>query len=185
MKAIRFLGLFIVLLALWLLLSGHYTLLFVSMGVASSALAAWFGGALLEDTVGPAHEHPRVRILSLLGYTGWLVARVIPSAVQVARIVLDPRLPPEPGMVRFRTHLASPAARTTLANSITLVPGTMTIDVDGDEFTVHSFTPDAVEDLSSARMQNRIARVFRDEHQPEPEMVWESGHRPRGMEGEA
>lgn len=182
MRAIRFLGLFIVMLALWLLLSGHYDPLFVSMGVGSSAVAAWFGGALLEHTVGPAREHPRVRFLSLVVYVGWLIMRVIPSAIQVARIVLDPRLPPEPGMVRFRTQLASPAARTTLANSITLVPGTMTIDVTDDEFTVHSFTPDAVEDLVTARMQNRIARVFRDVHQDEPEMIWESGHRPRGME---
>lgn len=185
MKLLRHAGLFVLMLGFWLLLSGHYDPLFISMGVVSATVATWFGGALLEHTIGPAHSHPRVRVLSLLVYVGWLVARIIPSAIQVARIVLDPRLPPEPGMVRFRTRLNSPAARTTLANSITLVPGTMTIDVEGDEFTVHAFTHDAVKDLATGRMQNRIARVFRDTHQPEPELHWESGHHPRGMEEQA
>jgi multicomponent Na+:H+ antiporter subunit E len=180
MRLFRHVVMFAVMLAFWLLLSGQFNALFIGMGVVAAVIATWFGAVLFESEIGSPKEHPRVNLLQLTSYAGWLLLRIIPSAIQVARIVLDPRLPPQPGMVRFHTELMSPAARTVLANSITLVPGTMTVDVEGAEFTVHSFTPDAVEDLSSARMQNRIAKVFRDAPQPEPEMVWESGARPDG-----
>jgi multicomponent Na+:H+ antiporter subunit E len=95
--------------------------------------------------------------------------------VAVEGIVLNPRVPPEPGIVRLRTQLQSPAARAMLANSITLVPGTMTLEMHAGELTVHTFTPDAVEDLATAAMQNRIAAIFRDEPQERPHLDWEEG----------
>lgn len=182
MRILRPLTLFAVLLAFWLLLSQQWNALFIGMGVVSAAVVTWASVGFLERTIGPIHVHPRVHAMWFTVYTAWLFSRVVPSAIQVARIVLDPRLPPRPGIVRFRTQLSSPAARTVLANSITLVPGTMTLEVADDEFTVHAFTPDAVDDLATARMQNRIAAAFRDAHQEPPEMLWESGPRAASVE---
>jgi multicomponent Na+:H+ antiporter subunit E len=184
MKTVRHLVLFVLLLGFWLALSGQYDALFIGMGVASAALCAWFGGQLFDRTLGHPGEHPRISLLWMLIYIGWLLTRIVPSAIQVASIVLVPGRDPEPGMVRFRTQLTSPAARTVLATSITMVPGTMTVDVQNDEFTVHSFTPDAADDLATAKMQRRIARVFRDGPQDPPDMIWESGHRPDEPAGE-
>ncbi len=178
MRQVRQLLLFVLLLAFWLLLSGQYNALFIGMGIGSAALATWFGGKLFDSAIGPASAHPRVSAVQTLLYVVWLFGRIVPSAIQVAWVIINPRRDPRPGMVRFRTELASPAARTTLANSITLVPGTMTVDVDGDEFTVHAFFPDAADDLATATMQNRIARVFRDDEQAAPEMIWEATPRP-------
>jgi len=178
MRAVRQLLLFAALLGFWLVISGQYNLLFIGMGIASAALATWFGGKLFDNAIGPASDHPRVSALQAVLYVGWVLYRIMPSAFQVAWIVVHPGRDPRPGMVCFTTQLASPAARTVLANSITLIPGTMTVDVAGDEFTVHAFTPDAADDLATAEMQNRIARVFRDDEQEAPEMRWESGHRP-------
>lgn len=176
MKLIRHLTLFVLLLGFWFALSGQYNALFIGMGVASAALCAWFGGQLFDQTIGPPGEHPPINLMWLVVYIGWLLTRIVPSALQVAAIVLLPGRDPEPGMVLFRTRLTSPAARTMLATSITLVPGTTTVDVEDDEFTVHSFTPDAADDLATAAMQRRIAKVFRDDPEPAPEMIWESGN---------
>lgn len=181
MKLLREVLLFLTLFAFWSALSGRVDPVFIAMGLISSAVVAWFASHLIEHAIGSASRHARVSILRVVVYLGWLVWRIAPSAVEVARIVLDPRLPPRPGIVRFRTDLVSPAARTVLANSITLVPGTMTLDVVGDEICVHTFTPEAVDDIATAVMQNRIAAIFRDVHQEPPEMVWESGHTPSGF----
>jgi multicomponent Na+:H+ antiporter subunit E len=182
---LRHLLLFAVLLAFWQLLSGRLDPLFIAIGVVSSAVITVASGRGIERTVGSAAKHPRVRVLKLVPYTWWLLIRMIASAAQIAYIVINPRVPPEPGIVRLRCDLRSPAARAVLANSITLVPGTMTLEMTEREITVHSFTPDAVEDLASAEMQNRIAAAFGDKHQEPPELHWESGHTPKGWHGES
>jgi multicomponent Na+:H+ antiporter subunit E len=173
MKLLRAVILFGLLLAFWLLLSGRLDPLFVVLGVLAAAAVTWLSLPLLEVVLGRAEVTPRVHLGWLVVYVLWLVGRIIPAGVQVARVVLDPRMPPQPGVVSFRTTLATPAARTTLANSITLVPGTMTLEVDGDRFIVHAFTPQAVADLATAAVQCRIARVYRLEPDEPPVLRWE------------
>jgi multicomponent Na+:H+ antiporter subunit E len=168
--------LFLLLLAFWLLLSGRRDPHLVVSGVVAAAAITATGAPLLDRTIGRAGARPRIHLLRGIPLTVWLFGRMARSAVQLARIVLDPRLPPEPGIVRFRTQLSSPSARMILANSITLIPGTMTLDLQGDELTVHSFTPDAVQEFASAELQNRIAAVFGDEPQDPPTLLWDSGH---------
>lgn len=176
MRRWRQISFFLLLLGFWLLLSGRFNPLFIGMGVASSLLISRAVTPLFEHTIGPAGVHPRVRTGRLLVYIGWLLGRMLVSALQIAWIVLNPRVPPKPGIVRLRTDLRSPAARAMLANSITLVPGSMTLEMDADELTVHSFTPDAVEDLATAAMQNRIAAIFGDQEQAPPTLHWEEGY---------
>lgn len=185
MKALRIVLLFGLLLGFWLALSARLDPLFLGMGIVSAAASTWFGAKLLERTVGDAARHPRVHLFWLTIFVVWMLGRMVVGALQVARIVLDPRYPPRPGVTQFRTQLRSPAARTVLANAITLVPGTITLEVERDLFTVHSFTPDAVDDLADARMQNRIAAAFRDVDQPAPELHWEVGEAPRDQDPEA
>ena len=64
-------------------------------------------------------------------------------------------------MVRFNTTLSGDLARTTFANSITLTPGTVTLDVEGPEFVVHAVTR-AMADLAGGQMERRIAAVFEE-----------------------
>ncbi len=176
---IRAIVLFLVLLAFWLLLSARLNPVFLAMGVGSAALIAWLTHPLVDKVLGP-ELGPRVllrRAWHYVVYLVWLVGRIVPAGVQVAYHVLHPRLPIDPGVLRFRTTLHSPVARTMLANSITLVPGTMTIEVDGDEFAVHAFIPSAADDLASAKLQNRIADIFLEEHEEAPNVVWEPSWR--------
>jgi multicomponent Na+:H+ antiporter subunit E len=181
MRLLRQLLLFAALMGFWLLLSWRLDPLFLVMGAVSAVVITVASTVLLERTIGAAGTHPRVRVLRLAPYVAWLLWRMLLSAAQIAWIVVNPRVPPEPGIVRIPIALTSPAARTMLSNSLTLVPGTMTLEISNEEVTVHSFTPDAVDDLASAEMQNRIAAIFGDRQQEPPEMVWESGHTPEGF----
>lgn len=176
MRTLRAITLFLLLFGFWQLLSGRIDPLFLVLGLLSAAAVTWLSMGLLEGVIGPADATPRVDLVQLAVYLAWLITRIPPAGFVVARVVLDPRLPPEPGVVRFRTGLASPVARTFLANSITLVPGTMTLEVLDDEFVVHAFTPAAVADLANAATQRRIARVFRLEPDDPPAMTWEPSH---------
>ncbi len=168
---------FVLMLAFWLAISGQYNVLFIAMGVVSAALVTWFTHRYVAANLG-RHTPPStipLRWARSIAYVLWLLARIPPAGVLIAWVVLQPRLPVEPYVLRFTTHLESPVARTTLANSITLVPGTLTLDVDPDtrEFTVHAFVPSAADDLVSGEMQNRIARLFLQDPAPPPEVVWE------------
>jgi multicomponent Na+:H+ antiporter subunit E len=173
MNRMRPIILFVALLTFWVALSGKYQPLFIGMGVLSALIVTRFGVPLLSEVLGAPEDTPRVDLLRLAVYIGWLLTRIPPAAVDVAlSIVLRSRLP-RPGVVRFTTGLHSPAARTLLANSITLVPGTMTLSVDGGEFVVHALSPRAAEGLASADVQRRIARIFRVEADTPPTMRWE------------
>ncbi len=182
MRGLRAGVLFILLLGFWQVLSWRIDPLFLTLGVLSAATVTAFSVWLLEQVIGRREEQPRLSLAQLVAYLLWLVPRIFISGVAVARVVLDPRLSPEPGVVRFTTSLASPAARTMLANSITLTPGTITLNVDGDAFTVHAFNVESVGDLARGAMQGRIARVFRDHPDPPPAMQWDPPYDPAPQE---
>ncbi len=143
-------------LVLWLLLSGHASPLDLAMGVAASAFVA-FANRDLEGVSEMLRWAPR-----LLAYLPWLLKEIWIANLQVVRLVLDPALPVDPVVVRLRTRLSSDFARTALGNSITLTPGTITLDVDGDEFVVHALTRAGGADVVAGGMARRVGRMFGD-----------------------
>jgi multicomponent Na+:H+ antiporter subunit E len=144
---------FSVCFAFWLALSGSLAPLPLVLGVASSAVVAW-ANRDLEMVSLAVRVAPR-----FLAYVPWLLKEIVVANIQVARLVLDPRLPIDPVVVRFNTRLSTDLARTTFANSITLTPGTVTLDVEGSELVVHALTT-AMADLAGGTMERRIAGVF-------------------------
>jgi multicomponent Na+:H+ antiporter subunit E len=169
----RPLVLLVALLAFWVLLSGRLDALFLTMGVVSALLVTRFAVPLLSEVLGDPEDTPRVDLLRLATYIGWLATRIPPAAVDVALSIVLPSRLPRPGVLHFTTGLHSPAARTLLANSITLVPGTMTLSVVGGEFVVHALSPRAAQGLATAEVQRRIARIFRVEADAPPVMRWD------------
>ena len=149
----RLIVVFLACFILWLALSGSTALLHVFLGAAAAALVTWMnrGDELLSEWLW--------RLPGMLRYAPWLFTEIVKANLQVARLVLDPRLPIDPVIVTFDSVLTSPLARTTFANSITLTPGTITLDVDGSSFTVHAVT-EAMSDLSGSAMERRVAAVF-------------------------
>lgn len=88
-----------------------------------------------------------------------LVGAIFKSNWDVARIVLSPRLNISPGFVKFRTKVKKPLNRVILANSITLTPGTLTVDVEEDHFIVHAITRTHAEDVAVWDMMDRLLEI--------------------------
>lgn len=158
----------IALFVLWVVLSGKFDVVHLLMG-AASAVCITIGThrlLLLSPAIAPEAVHPARTVpwRGLLLYGAWLFWQVVVSSVQVAYAVLHPKMPISPRLLRFHSELPHTLARLTLATSITLTPGTVTLDVDGDEFLVHALTEDGANGLDPAvggdAMQQRVAALY-------------------------
>ncbi len=151
----RALSLVIVLFAFWLLLSGFFTPFLLAMGVASAVAVSMLGRRMdLIDQEG----HPIRLGWRLVSYWPWLFKEIAVSAWSVSRIILDPRLPVSPTLVRVKTSQKSAVGVTTYANSITLTPGTISVDVERGEILVHALTREGASSLREGEMDRRVTR---------------------------
>jgi multicomponent Na+:H+ antiporter subunit E len=87
-----------------------------------------------------------------------LLAAVVRANLALAAVVLDPRLPIDPAVVRVPAPEGT-VARALLANSITLTPGTLTVDVTDDELVVHTLTAASRADLESGSLRRAVDAV--------------------------
>lgn len=139
----RGLSLGLVLLGLWAALSGHFEPLLIGFGAASSALIvllSWRLGILDREAV------PLQLGLRFIRYWAWLAGKIIKANLEVARLVLNPR-GIDPQLLRVRANQRSDMGRVIHANSITLTPGTVSIEIEGREILVHALVPNTA-DLS-------------------------------------
>jgi multicomponent Na+:H+ antiporter subunit E len=144
----------------WLLLSGMYTPFLVASGVGASIAVAFLASRM---EVADREGHPLHLGLAALTYWPWLVKEIVKSGWQVTRIILDPRLPISPTFVRFRPSQRTTVALATHANSITLTPGTITVEADHDEFLVHALTREGAAGVVASEMDRRCSRMDRGE----------------------
>jgi len=144
------------LFVIWLLLSGHYTPLLLVLGALSTLLVVLV--AMRVDLVD-REIHPVLLKPSALLYWLWLAGQVIKANIDVARRILDPRLPIAPTVIKLRATQRTELGRVSYANSITLVPGTVAIDVEGDAVTVHALTRAAAADLEGGEMDRRVSNM--------------------------
>jgi multicomponent Na+:H+ antiporter subunit E len=146
----------IVLYAFWLLLSGYFEPFLLAAG-AGSAL----GVVLLSRRmrIVDREGHPLQMIAAVFLYWPWLIKEIAKSAWSVSRIILDPRLPISPVLVRFKPTQKSQVGLATHANSITLTPGTITVEATQDEFLVHGLTRDSGAGVIDSDMDRRVTRV--------------------------
>ena len=98
-------------------------------------------------------------LLRLPAYWWWLLGEVIKSSLEVARLVLSPSLPISPTMVELTTTEASDVGKVILGNSITLSPGTVTIDVHEDRLLVHCRTRESALVLLEQEAQRRTSQL--------------------------
>lgn len=138
----------------WILLSGSYQPFHLALGCAVS-----LGVALLNT---PAVRSPLLDVqwLGLLTYIPWLLVRVLQSGIHLSALILHPRLPIDPKLFRYQTSLRNQAGIVLLGNSITLTPGTITADVNSTELVVHTIDDQAADDVTSLRMERKIAMAF-------------------------
>jgi multicomponent Na+:H+ antiporter subunit E len=122
-------------LALWLALTRDLSAPEVIAGCTVSLVVSILGARIYSKLGLPPLSLRR--ILCSIAYVAVLFWEIIKANIDVAYRVLHPRLPINPGIVVIRTSLKSNIARLILANSITLTPGTFTLDVVGEKFLIH------------------------------------------------
>jgi multicomponent Na+:H+ antiporter subunit E len=177
LKAGRLALQFSTLFVFWLVLSGKLELKYLIFGIASAAIVTFVTQDLLEFKESQRSTSSSVSSLlktgwRLFSYFMWLVYEIVKANLQVAYIVLHPKLPIEPGLLRFRTRLRSPVGHVILANSITLTPGTITVDLVDGTYLVHALVPDAAGSLLEAKMQSKLEAIFGEPQERQPEIRW-------------
>jgi multicomponent Na+:H+ antiporter subunit E len=148
------LSLALVLAIIWLLFSGLWTHpIIVPLGAASVVLSVWLSRRLgIVDRL----EHPLSRLAAALRYWPWLLIQILRSSTQVARHVLSPTLNIKPRIVRLPMTQQTDLGRATLANSITLTPGTTSIHVRQNEIWFYALDEDSALDTLSGEMDRRV-----------------------------
>lgn len=154
---------FLIIWGLWLLLSWSLQWQEVLMGVVVALLAELLLGDIFPYE-GVKVFHPR-RLFWLFVYFWVFLWQMIKSNFDVAYRVLNIYLPIKPGIVKVRTKLTTDMARTFLANSITLTPGTMSVDMVGDHLYIHWInvqSPDIQKDteIIVAGFEKYLERIF-------------------------
>lgn len=162
MKQARLIFFVVVLFALWLIFSGRLDATHLILGVVAVALVVVINYRLFKVKPYPELDKPSVSMRSfrLPAYLLWLLKEIIIANIQVAYIILHPKMPIQPKLMRFTSKLPTSTAKVILGNSITLTPGTLTIDIQGDNFLVHSLTQTSSSSLEQGEMQRRIFELY-------------------------
>ncbi len=137
---------------IWYLLSGKFDALHLGAGAVTALAVAAAYKPVEDSTVWRAGR--------FVLYVPWLVWQVIVSNLRVARIVLTPRLPVSPAFLRMTPGVTGPRALTLLGSSITLTPGTLTVDVGADDIVVHALDTVSAQDVRDRTIERRVAEVF-------------------------
>ena len=143
--------LFIVLFAFWLLMSGYYTPLILSLGVISCLLCVYLTikGKFLDNETLPIYFFPR-----LIQYTLWLIKEILKSNIQTAKVIIMKS--EEPELFSVKASQKTNEGKVTYANSITLTPGTVTTQIKNDTFEIHALTKEFGDDVRSSEMDKMV-----------------------------
>ena len=148
----RLVILFAGLVLTWCLLSGHFSVLLLTLGVLSCLLCL-----AVFHRIDRAVIPPRLNIKTVpqVRYLAWLAVEIVKSNIDVMKAVVDPgRIKPQ--MFEVEGGNLEEPGRVIYANSITLTPGTVTVDVGEDRLLVHSLVQQTRDDLESKRMLHRV-----------------------------
>ena len=153
------LGLWLLCFGLWLLLSGYFDVpLLLGFGALSCALVVFV--AWRVEAIDPEERPLRLRFnVHIFGYWPWLLWQIVLSNLDVAKRILDPKLPISPTLIALKPTQRSDLGRFIYANSITLTPGTVTTNLSGNTLEVHALTREAADSLREGDMDRRVTRL--------------------------
>lgn len=144
------------LVVFWLLLSGHYTGLLLALGALSVLVVMWI---LRRMAVVDGVEERKRLSVHAVRYAVWLVWAVLTSSVTVLRRIWSPRPAPRPVTGTVPVEDLSEFGIVAYANSITLTPGTLSLQVEESGIEVHALAADGLDDLRAGRMLAGVRRL--------------------------
>ena len=144
------------LVAFWLANSGHYTALMLSLGAIAITLVIYLAHRM--DVVD--HEaQPLHLTLKLPGYYAWLIKEMLLANLTVVKHIWLGNSSISPVFATITTSQKTEIGKVIYANSITLTPGTVTVNIEGDKFLVHALLRKSIEDLESGEMDRRVTQL--------------------------
>ena len=150
------LSLGLVLAIVWMLLSGYFVPLLLSLGLASIILVILVARRM--DLID--HEGQPLHLSWKIGfYWAWLLKEIFMSAIHVSGVILKPKMPIKPDMLQIKPTQRTEMGDVIFANSITLTPGTVTVALENGEFAVHALTQEAADGLLTGEMDARVTAI--------------------------
>lgn len=146
------------LIASWLLWSGHFDNPFLLLlGALSVAFSIYL--SLRMGVVDGEGVPVQLGLRPVTWYAPWLIKEIVISNIEVTQIIIDPALPLKRNLVQVTASQKTALGRVILANSITLTPGTVSVNVEGDKIIVHAISFEGAEEDMSGEMDERVCRL--------------------------
>lgn len=152
----RFIPSLLVCVILWLLWSGLFKPLMLAFGAVSCILVAWISSRL---KIVDSSERPLLIFLRMITYVPWLVSEVIKSNIDVAKRIWQKDMPISPTVVTVPASQKTALGLVIHANSITMTPGTLSIDVAPGEIEVHALAVETLEGLQDGVMDRKVRKL--------------------------
>ncbi|MDO9476024.1 MAG: Na+/H+ antiporter subunit E [Pseudohongiella sp.] len=146
-------GLIFLAAILWWILSGYTKPLLISLGIVSVLFTAFLAHRMkvIDD-----ESHPLHLSLALIRFWGYLLLQIVISNIKMVIIILSPKMDIDPRVLRVRVSQHGVLGNAILGNSITLTPGTVTLDIGNGEVEVHAINREAAEDIENGLFDQRI-----------------------------
>jgi multicomponent Na+:H+ antiporter subunit E len=149
-------------MAFWIMLSGMFDEFHLLLGVFSTLLVIVINFRLMQynyfDENIPGAQS--INILRLVYFIPWLILEIAISSFRVAYLILHPKMPIKAGIIKFKTNLPHMNAKVLLGNAINLTPGTVTLEIAGNDFLVHSLTNEAVEEHINHSLTIEVGKLY-------------------------
>jgi len=149
-------SIYIVLLSVWILLSGQFTPLHLGAGIICSGLVTYLS---TRKGIADKEGHPIHLVATALMYWPWLLYQIFLANLDVIYRVWHPRLPISPRFTKVPDTTRTDMGTVIYANSITLTPGTVTVDVEKNKLLVHALTKGGADALHRGQMLQRVKRL--------------------------
>ncbi|SDY47456.1 Na+/H+ antiporter subunit E [Tindallia californiensis] len=147
----------VLLFMFWMILSPGFGAQTIFMGILLSILVVVYS----KDILFSAKEMPLYQgkhFVNMLRFIGVLIIEIFKANIEVAKIVLDPKLPIEPHFIKVPMMLENDMNKVIYGNSVTLTPGTLTVDIVEDGFIIHALTKEAAEAMEGSFIETWMAK---------------------------
>lgn len=145
-----------ILIVFWILNSGHYDALLLSLGVVSIVIVVSIARRM--DVID--HESQPLHLtIHMPGYWLWLAKQIIQANIMVTYHIWRGNNTISPTQINLKASQKTDMGKVIYANSITLTPGTVAVDLVDDNITVHALTRQTADDLLSGEMDKRVSRL--------------------------
>ncbi len=154
----KYLLVYLTIIMVWIIFTERISLEVIIIGLIIGAFIIKINNKSIESIVNKSYFRFN-SLIYMIEYFLLLLKEIIIANFQVAMLVLNPNIQVSPRIISFHTKLKDPLLKTILANSITLTPGTLTIEVDKEKFTIHCLTERYIEGVINSKFETILLKI--------------------------